>query len=373
MDDLAKVKYLAKNYSALIVEDSQALVKQQVHFLSKFFKNVYTAKDGQDGLDQYLKYYPDIIFTDLNMPKLNGLDMTQEILKVNTCAKIVVISAHTDTDTLLDCLHHGVADFIPKPINSELLLRSLSRILSTIQKENVQADNTQITNDDELNQAFQTIKANKTKVSLLNDYMGVPISHDATVIEFHNDSVELHTNETQIYLLNLNKEVIIDSDEFKYPIHGSLDYIDAKSNNIILKNIKYTDKSIKDRKELRVVPNSDFKFVINDSKGKIIPKVVDISTHAVAVVISNIPTDFEIGKKMALSIAIEQKHSSTFNVKSNDYLGPYGKIFKIEKHGEDTFVVLEFEISKSDQEILSKYILHRELQIIKDLKQRMVK
>lgn len=373
MNDLAKVKYLAKNYSALIVEDSQALVKQQVHFLSKFFKNVYTAKDGQDGLDQYLKYYPDIVFTDLNMPKLNGLDMVQEILKVNAFAQIIVISAHTDTNTLLEALHHGVADFIPKPINSDLLLHSLSRVLTLIQKENAPIDDTQVTNDDEINQAFQTIKANKTKVSLLNDFMGVPISHEATIIEFHTDSVELHTNETQQYLLNLNKEVIIDSSEFKYPIHGSLDYMDTKSNNIILHDIKYTDKSIKDRKELRVVPNSDFKFVINDAKGKIIPKVVDVSIHAIAVVINNMPADFEIGKKIALSIAIEQKHSSTFNVKSNDYLGLYGRIFKIEKHGDDTFVVFEFEISKSDQEILSKYILHRELQIIKELKQRMVK
>ena len=80
MDDLSQVRFLAKECTALIVEDSQILQKHQKQFLSKLFKEVYTANDGREGLDAYIEKTPDVVFTDLNMPKLNGQEMIQEIL-----------------------------------------------------------------------------------------------------------------------------------------------------------------------------------------------------------------------------------------------------------------------------------------------------
>lgn len=372
MNDITNVKFLAKNCTALVVEDSQVLLKQQVNFLSKFFKNVYTAVDGQEGLDKYFEHYPDIVFTDLNMPKLNGHDMINEILRANPQAQIIIISAHTDTNTLLDSLHLGVADFIPKPIRSELLLHTLARVLSNIKKEDTNM-HAQVSVDEKLNTALDDIKMNKTKLHLMNEYKGIPISHEATLVEFYNNNIELHTTEIQAFLILQKKETIITSEVLSKNIHGTLDHIDKKTNNVVLKSVKFIDTSLHDRRELRVTPDNDFVLVINDSRGKIEPKVLDVSVNAIALEVESVPEDYSVDKKLAISVAIEQKHSSTFNVKSKDYIGIYGKIFRIEKKEKNVMIVLKLDIGKSDQDILSKYIHSRELEIIQELKQKIVK
>ncbi len=373
MDDLSQVRFLAKECTALVVEDSQILQKQQKQFLSKLFKEVYSANDGKEGLDTFIEKTPDVVFTDLNMPKLNGHEMIEEIFKMNPKTQIIVVSAHTDTNTLLESFHLGIADFIPKPINSELLLHTLVRVLKKLDKTHEININNSFSNNEELNEALFNIKTNKIKVNLINDYQGIPISHQGLIIEYYDNSIEIHTTDIQTYVISLKKETFIESESLPKVIYGELDYTDIKRNKVVLKNVQFVDTSIKDRQDIRVVPNEDFKFVINDSKGKLEPKVVDLSIKAIAVQMQSVPNGFEIGKKVALSIAIEQKHSSTFNVKSKDYIGIFGTIIILEKKSDEIFVVFSLDINKSDQDIISKYIYNRELQIIKELKQKIVK
>ncbi|VAW48224.1 hypothetical protein MNBD_GAMMA02-1605, partial [hydrothermal vent metagenome] len=67
-----------KDSSILYIEDDAITRKQ----LSKYFKSecrvLYTAVDGQEGFEHYQKYDPDIVITDIEMPKLNGLEMAKK-------------------------------------------------------------------------------------------------------------------------------------------------------------------------------------------------------------------------------------------------------------------------------------------------------
>ena len=82
MENLKVLQEIAKDFTILFAEDSKALQKQVVIFLEKFFKKVYIASDGVEGITQYKEYKPDLILTDLTMPILNGHDMIREIKKI---------------------------------------------------------------------------------------------------------------------------------------------------------------------------------------------------------------------------------------------------------------------------------------------------
>ena len=69
---------------------------KQLYCLKKYFHPFYTAYDGAEGLELFKKHRPAIIITDIEMPKMNGLTMSQEILKIDPDVKIIITTAHDD-------------------------------------------------------------------------------------------------------------------------------------------------------------------------------------------------------------------------------------------------------------------------------------
>ncbi|MEA1914414.1 MAG: hypothetical protein U9N30_03765, partial [Campylobacterota bacterium] len=161
---------------------------------------------------------------------------------------------------------------------------------------------------------------------------------------------------------------LIDSELLTKDIDAQLDYIDEKTQNIILKNPTYVDFSIKHRAEVRVQPDENFKFIINDAHGKIETKVIDCSVKAISVEIAHLPKDFEQNKKIAVSIGFEMKHSKTFDIKNRDYIGTYATVFKILQDNGTNKLILNFELKKSDEELLGKYIYQRQIELVQELK-----
>ncbi len=370
MDNIEKLKHLADDYTIMVVEDSNILQKQIVTLVSKFFSTVFTANDGSEGIDKYLEYKPNIILCDILMPNFDGLDMIEQMIKINPDVKVIIISAHADTEHLLRAFHLGARDFIPKPINLDLLTNALIRVLGELKKDYTNKDNSasslQIEQKyiDELN----IIKEKNIKVNLINHYKGVPIIHEAYIIGFDNNKIELRTQDIQNVVIDIDKKTLIDSELLSKDILVYLDYIDEKTNNIFVKDPHYVDISIKQRADVRVQPDESFKFIINDAHGNIDTKVLDCSKKAICLEVSHIPQDYEIGKKVAISFTFEMNHSQTFNIKNNDYIGAYATIFRIEKKDGLEKLVLHLELSKGDEQLLSEYIYKREIALIQELK-----
>ena len=93
-------KEILKNISILYVEDESDVREFTSKLLSSLLKNVFTAENGQDGLDLYKENINtiDLIVTDINMPKMNGIAMCEKIRELNKEIPIVVTRAHNDTD-----------------------------------------------------------------------------------------------------------------------------------------------------------------------------------------------------------------------------------------------------------------------------------
>jgi len=85
----------SKNLKLLYVEDNEEAREAVLVMLNEFFNNITVAIDGQDGLDKFNINNFDLIITDINMPKLNGLEMIREIKEINKNIPILILSACT--------------------------------------------------------------------------------------------------------------------------------------------------------------------------------------------------------------------------------------------------------------------------------------
>ena len=123
-----------KNKTILLVEDERIVRENVASMLKLFFKEVYTAIDGYDGLDKYENYLPDIIMTDLKMPNMGGFELLDELEKRACKSYIIIASAYSDTDFLIKAIHSKVDRYLIKPITQDEFLESFVAYLKKIEQ-----------------------------------------------------------------------------------------------------------------------------------------------------------------------------------------------------------------------------------------------
>jgi len=112
---------LIEDISILIAEDESELREYLKEYLQIFFKKVYVAKCGNEAYIKYLEKRPDIILSDINMPNLDGLSMIRKIRERDTETDIIIMSAHSEQEKLLQAIELGLVTYLIKPINSQKL------------------------------------------------------------------------------------------------------------------------------------------------------------------------------------------------------------------------------------------------------------
>lgn len=121
-----------QNISILIAEDDTQLRQLYVEYLLLFFDTVYEASDGKKALDIYREKAPDIIISDINMPKLDGLSLIEEIRKKDQDIPIVILSAYTDQDILLQAIKLHLFEYLVKPVDSQELKELIMSMIKNI-------------------------------------------------------------------------------------------------------------------------------------------------------------------------------------------------------------------------------------------------
>ena len=124
-----------KTKNILLVEDEPIIRKNISMMLKYFFKKVYVAKDGFEGLDEYEKHLPDIVMTDLKMPNMNGFELLEELKKRSSNAYTIVVSAHTDQELLLQAINDGVDRYLIKPLTEDTLFTAFLAYLDKVEEE----------------------------------------------------------------------------------------------------------------------------------------------------------------------------------------------------------------------------------------------
>lgn len=121
-----------KTLTILYVEDEEDIRKKISNSLSYYVKEVIEAKNGQEGLELYYQTKPDIIFTDIMMPYIDGIELVQTIRKEDSKTPIVMVTAHTDQEYLLSAIELHLEQYIIKPINLKQLKKTLEKCLNVI-------------------------------------------------------------------------------------------------------------------------------------------------------------------------------------------------------------------------------------------------
>ncbi|MCH9812907.1 MAG: response regulator transcription factor [Epsilonproteobacteria bacterium] len=115
-----------KDKTILLVEDEKIIRDNLASMLGYFFKEVYTTGDGFDAIDRYERYLPDIIMTDLKMPNMGGFELLHALQKRGSTAYMIIVSAHTDTDLLVNAIHKGVDRYLIKPVTEKALFEAFN-------------------------------------------------------------------------------------------------------------------------------------------------------------------------------------------------------------------------------------------------------
>ncbi len=143
MDVMELLKY-TKDIRLLYVEDDENLRNSTASLFENFFKSVDVAVDGIEGLNKYNESINNnepyhLIISDIDMPKLNGIEMSKKILEDDGSMSIVFITAHDEQYYLKDSQAIGVKGFMSKPISLEKLCDSISDVCITVYKEKIKA------------------------------------------------------------------------------------------------------------------------------------------------------------------------------------------------------------------------------------------
>lgn len=117
----------------VIADDSKFIQNIIKKGLSSNFPDaeLRVASDGAEGLELWKAEQPDIMITDLLMPNLNGIELIKEIKKINSEAKMIVVSADIQKAVREEAEALGVIDFINKPLNEE----KIKQLVNTIRRE----------------------------------------------------------------------------------------------------------------------------------------------------------------------------------------------------------------------------------------------
>lgn len=127
-------KEILKTISVLYVEDENDVREFTSKLLTSLLKNVYVAQDGLEGLKIFEEHKDDIdlIVSDINMPKMDGLSMCEAIKKINNEIPLVITSAHNDTNFLKRSIEIGVTTYAMKPIDLYQLIESIIKAMEPI-------------------------------------------------------------------------------------------------------------------------------------------------------------------------------------------------------------------------------------------------
>jgi diguanylate cyclase (GGDEF)-like protein len=119
----------------LFIEDDQNVQTEMLDILEYYCKKVYTANNGQEGLDLYIKYKPDIIMSDIRMPIMDGLTMIKKVKQIDEQAHIIFITAFSDFNYLEEAIKLQIDGYLVKPVDLDKLDILIQKLANNINLE----------------------------------------------------------------------------------------------------------------------------------------------------------------------------------------------------------------------------------------------
>lgn len=139
MDNL---KDFIKTLNILYVEDETSAREISTKVLKRFFNTVDAKENGLEGYlafkEKYLNHERyDLIISDINMPKLDGMEMLEKIREIDTQVPVIFVTARHESDVLLKAIELQISDFIIKPLNIDTITKVINKASEKLFLENI--------------------------------------------------------------------------------------------------------------------------------------------------------------------------------------------------------------------------------------------
>jgi len=119
-------------FKLLFIEDEQALRENYVTYLKRHFIEVYEAEDGEEAYKIYNEKKPHILIVDINIPKMNGIDLLKKIRQTDHTTKAIILTAHSDVKYLLQATELKLTKYLIKPISRQELNDALNSVIKEL-------------------------------------------------------------------------------------------------------------------------------------------------------------------------------------------------------------------------------------------------
>jgi len=220
---------MQKKLTLLYAEDEIQIRKNHIFYLQdRYDFNFLEADDGEEALALYKEYQPEIVLTDITMPKMNGLDLVSEIRKLSPHTKVIVLTAHAEQEKLLKAFELYVVNYLIKPVDRRKLSAAIDLAIETL-PDVEEADNkivhfnTQMTYDLERSLLLDdgipiklTMAEEKLLELLLNNSHSNLSSETIFTHVWEGKDESFSTSSVRTLVKNLRKKIAVESIENSY-------------------------------------------------------------------------------------------------------------------------------------------------------------
>jgi len=113
----------------LLADDHAIVVDGLKHLLEAEFELIGTVGDGEALLQAAEKLKPDVIVTDVSMPRLNGIEAARRLKQSGSCSKVIILTMHMDVEVAAEALRAGAAGYVLKHSATETLSHAIREVL----------------------------------------------------------------------------------------------------------------------------------------------------------------------------------------------------------------------------------------------------
>ena len=112
----------------LVVDDSKTTRLITIRLLNSLgFTEIFEAEDGAAALDQFVDYETDVVFTDWNMPNLDGLNLLRAIRVIDKRVPVIMITTESTRHKVMEAIENGVSDYLVKLFTQAMLREKITK------------------------------------------------------------------------------------------------------------------------------------------------------------------------------------------------------------------------------------------------------
>lgn len=221
---MSDFSYLSK-LKILYIEDDEQTRIYTLEMFKNFFSDITIGVNGEDGLDKFKKSSYDAIFTDINMPVMDGLEMISNIRELNSSVPIFIFSAHDEVEYFIKTIYYGIDGYLLKPFSMKELQTIINKLAN--KKQTIPQNNSN--NIRKLKDGFYWDKTDE----ILYQYEK-KINLTKNEIELFN---LLTSSESRIYSIEDIEVVIYDDFSDTYRVRNLLSRLKKKLQSDLIESI----------------------------------------------------------------------------------------------------------------------------------------